>query len=139
MIKVLCERFRDSDLKTLIEDWNEGKTELILEPDEYKAFRRACWEHVISDSDSEDEICGFISFVREMDIFEPDYYDTQVIDYDIYKSISDEIQVYMCPILEDTYYGLRCVEGVGGTDYPENFFKVVQKPVTKMEWFDANE
>jgi hypothetical protein len=135
MIKVLCERFRDSDLKTIIEDWSEGRTELVLEVDEYNALRRACWEYLINNT--EEEICGFISFVRENEIFEQDYYDTQVIDYDIYKGISDEIQIYKCPLIEDTYYGLRCIEGRYGSEYETEFIEVGLRPVMKVEWCEV--
>lgn len=132
MIKVDHEKYKDKDLKTIIDEWGDGRAELILEPDEYNAFRRACWEYVISNN--EEEICQFISFVMELEIFEPDYYDTQVISYDLYKGISDEIRVYKCPLLENTFYGHRRIEGRYGSEYETEFIEVGLRPVMKMEW-----
>lgn len=138
MIKVDHEKYKDKDLKTIIDEWGDGRTKLVLEPDEYNAFRRACWEYVISNN-NEEEIYAFVSFVEELELFENDYCDTQVEDYDICKGYADELLIYKCPLLENTYYGVRCADGCYISDYTSDFIKVAKKPITRMEWFEVNE
>ena len=136
MIKINCERFKNTDLKTLIDNWADERLDLIIaDPTESEAIRLACWEYVVQ---KDEEISAFYSFIREYEVFYEDNVAIQVEDYDIYKGWAYKLCVYKCP-LNNKYYGI-CITDGRYEDYCEDEFHEVEPHiVNETKWVNKED
>lgn len=117
-----------SNYEDFKEDWIDEVIELDEELFEY--LNKFLWNKLLEEGLDPIEV----NMTTHDEIFEKDYYDYQVDDFDSYKGYETGICIYQCPFDKNRFFGIYYTSGRYESEYDERFFEVESRPVTELKW-----
>ena len=113
------------------EDFKKDWIDEIIELDEelFEYLNKFLWNKLLEEGLDAIEV----NMATYDEIFERDYYDYQVDDFDSYKGYETGIRIYQCPF-EHRFFGVYITSSRYESEYDERFFEVEVRPITELKW-----